>query len=131
VGSVGACDMVNFGSRDTVPAEFRDRRLHVHNAQVTLMRTTPEECTRVGQFIVARLNRMAGPVRFLLPLRGVSAIDTPGQPFHDAEADAALFAAIRSGWQPAPNRELVELDLHINDPAFAAAIVQNFRAIAN
>jgi uncharacterized protein (UPF0261 family) len=130
VGSVGAVDMVNFGAIDTVPAQFRDRRLHVHNAQVTLMRTTPEENRRIGEFIVSRLNRMEGPVRFLLPLGGVSAIDAPGQPFHDPEADAGLFEAIRSGWQPAPNRKLVEHDLHINDPRFAAALVANFRELS-
>lgn len=130
VGSVGAVDMVNFGGRETVPAQFAGRHFHVHNAQVTLMRTTPDENRRIGEFIVARLNRMEGPVRFLLPLRGVSAIDAPGQPFHDPAADAALFDAIRTGWQPAASRQLVELDTHINDPAFAAALVENFRAIA-
>jgi uncharacterized protein (UPF0261 family) len=131
VGSVGAVDMVNFGARETVPAQFADRRLHVHNAQVTLMRTTPEENRRIGEFIVSRLNRMPGPVRFLLPLRGVSAIDTPGQPFHDPEADATLFSAIRDGWQEAPNRRLLELDLHVNGPEFAAALVANLREVAS
>jgi uncharacterized protein (UPF0261 family) len=131
VGSVGAVDMVNFGASDTVPARFADRKLHVHNAQVTLMRTTADENRRIGEFIVSRLNRMEGPVRFLLPLRGVSAIDAPSQPFHDSEADAALFRAIRSGWQGAPNRQLIELDFHINDPEFAAALVANFRSISN
>jgi uncharacterized protein (UPF0261 family) len=130
VGSVGAVDMVNFGARDTVPAEFAGRKLHVHNAQVTLMRTTPEENRRIGAFIVSRLNRMNGPVRFLLPLRGVSAIDAAGQPFHDPDADTALFDTIRAGWQDAANRRLIELDLHINDPQFAAALVANFREIA-
>jgi len=130
VGSVGAVDMVNFGARDTVPAKFEGRKFHVHNAQVTLMRTTPDENRQIGEFIVSRLNRMEGSVRFLLPLRGVSAIDAPSQPFHDPEADAALFDAIRSGWKPAPNRQLVELDLHINDHAFAEALVQNFRQIS-
>lgn len=130
VGSVGAVDMVNFGARDTVPSQFQGRTLHVHNAQVTLMRTTPDENRQIGQFIVSRLNRMSGPVRFLLPLRGVSAIDAPGQPFHDPEADRVLFDTIRSGWHAAPNRQLVELDLHINDPEFAAALVANFREIS-
>ncbi|WP_423066212.1 Tm-1-like ATP-binding domain-containing protein [Devosia sp. CN2-171] len=130
VGSVGAVDMVNFGARETVPAQFRDRKLHVHNAQVTLMRTTPDENRRVGEFIVSRLNRMEGPVRFLLPLKGVSAIDAPGQPFHDPAADAVLFDTIRSGWQATPNRKLVELDLHINDPAFATTLVANFRELS-
>lgn len=130
VGSLGAVDMVNFGARETVPVQFAGRKLHVHNAQVTLMRTTPDENRRIGEFIVARLNRMEGPVRFLLPLGGVSAIDAPGQPFHDPVADAVVFDAIRSGWQEATNRQLIELDLHINDPAFAAALVEAFRDIA-
>jgi uncharacterized protein (UPF0261 family) len=130
VGSVGACDMVNFGARETVPARYADRTFHVHNAQVTLMRTTPEENRRIGAFIVERLNQMEGPVRFLLPLRGVSAIDAAGQPFRDTAANAALFDTIRDGWAAAANRQLIELDLHINDAAFAAALVENYRGIA-
>ena len=129
VGSVGACDMVNFGGRETVPARFEGRNLHVHNAQVTLMRTTAEENTAIGRWIVERLNRMDGPVRFLLPLKGISAIDAPGKPFHDPQADAALFVAIREGWAPAPHRKLLEIDAHINDAAFAVACVKVFRAI--
>jgi uncharacterized protein (UPF0261 family) len=130
VGSVGAVDMVNFGAHDTVPSPFRQRLLHVHNANVTLMRTTPEENRRIGEFIVERLNQMEGPARFLLPLGGVSALDAPGQAFHDPEADAALFSTIRNGWKPAANRQLIEVDAHINDPAFASALAENFRAIA-
>lgn len=129
VGSLGACDMVNFGGPDTVPLQFRDRKLHVHNAQVTLMRTTPGECAAIGRWIAERLNKMQGPVRFLLPLRGVSAIDAPGQVFHDPEADAALFEALRSTFIPAAHRQLIEIDSHINDSDFAEAAVQAFRAI--
>ncbi len=130
VGSVGACDMVNFGARDSVPAKFAARKFHIHNPHVTLMRTTAAENARIGAFIVERVNRMKGPVRFLLPLKGVSAIDAAGQPFHDRAADEALFAAIRQGWQPGRSRKLIELDLHINDPAFAAAAVKAFNGIA-
>lgn len=129
VGSVGAVDMVNFGARDTVPKTFEGRKFYIHNPQVTLMRTTPAENRAIGTWIVERLNRMTGPVRFLLPLKGVSAIDAAGQPFHDAEADAALFAAIRESWVPARNRKLIEVDAHINDPAFAAEAVKQFKAI--
>ncbi len=129
VGSVGAIDMVNFGARGTVPKTFEGRTFYIHNPQVTLMRTTPEENRAIGTWIVERLNRMTGPVRFLLPLKGVSAIDAVEQPFHDAEADAALFAAIREGWAVARNRKLVEVDAHINDPAFAAEAVKQFKAI--
>lgn len=129
VGSVGAVDMVNFGAKESVPAEFRDRRLHVHNPQVTLMRTTPEENRQIGAFIVEKLNRMDGAVRFLLPLQGVSAIDAPGQPFHDPAADEALFSTIRDGWLAAPNRQLIEVHAHINSREFAAALAANFRDI--
>lgn len=126
VGSVGACDMVNFGPRETVPAKYAARQFHVHNAHVTLMRTTPEENRAIGNFIVSRLNQMKGPVRFLLPLKGVSAIDAEGQVFHDPDADAALFDTIKQGWQKAENHELIEVDAHINDPAFATAAVAAF-----
>ncbi len=126
LGSVGAVDMVNFGALASVPEKFRDRRLHVHNAEITLMRTTADETRAIGRFIVERVNRMQGPVAFLLPLRGVSAIDRIGEAFYDPEADAALFDAIRAGWQAAPNRRLVEIDAHINDPAFAAEVLDAF-----
>lgn len=129
IGSVGAVDMVNFGARETVPPQFSGRNLYVHNAQVTLMRTTPAENRRIGEWIVARLNCMDGPVRFLLPLGGVSAIDAPNMPFHDPEADQALFEAIRSGWKKAANRKLVEVAANINDPKFAAEAVKQFRSI--
>ena len=131
VVSVGALDMVNFGPRESVPEKFSARKFHVHNAQVTLMRTTPEENRAAGTWIAERLNRCEGPVRFLLPLGGVSAIDAPGQPFHDPAADAALFDAIRATFREGPQRKLVELPHHINSPEFAAALVANFREIAS
>jgi uncharacterized protein (UPF0261 family) len=130
VGSVGAVDMVNFGGRETVPPQFAGRNLYIHNPQVTLMRTTPDENRAIGTWIVERINRMAGPVRFLLPLQGVSAINAPGMPFHDPAANHALFDAIRAGWVAAPNRKLIEIDAHINDPAFAEAAVHAFKEIA-
>jgi uncharacterized protein (UPF0261 family) len=129
VGSVGAVDMVNFGAKDTVPARYAGRNLYVHNPQVTLMRTTPEENRAIGRFIAERLNRMEGPVRFLLPLGGVSAIDVPGMPFHDPAADAALFETIRGGFAPAPNRKLIEVEAPINDRAFVDAVLTAFREI--
>ncbi len=129
VGSVGAVDMVNFGARDTVPPHYALRKLHVHNAHITLMRTTSAENTAIGEFIVSRLNAIPGPVRFLLPLKGVSSIDAEGQVFHDPEADAALFNAIRKGWRKTDNHCLIEVDAHINEPAFANAVVEAFHAI--
>jgi uncharacterized protein (UPF0261 family) len=120
---------VNFGARETVPQKFEGRLFHIHNPQVTLMRTTLEENSAIGAWIVERINRMEGPVRFLLPLRGVSAIDAEGQPFHDPDADQALFEAIRNNWMAAPNRKLIEIDAHINDQVFAAEVVKQFHAI--
>jgi uncharacterized protein (UPF0261 family) len=129
VGSCGALDMVNFWAVDTVPAKFRGRNLYKHNDNVTLMRTTPEECRAIGEFIVAKLNRMEGPVRFVIPEGGVSALDAPGKPFWDPAADRALFAAIESKFRAAPNRRLVKSPLHINDPAFAELLVQQLHEV--
>ncbi len=130
VGSCGALDMVNFGPFDSVPERFRSRRLVRHNATVTLMRTTADECRAIGEFIVAKLNAMSGPVRFLIPEGGVSALDKPGQAFHDPQADAVLFDAIERGFRPGADRRLQRLPLHINDEAFADALVAAWREIA-
>jgi len=129
VGAVGALDMVNFGAPDTIPERHRGRKLHVHNPQVTLMRTTAEENDRIGRWIGERLNAMDGPVRFFLPEGGVSALDAPGQPFWDPEADAALFRALDRTVRQTGNRQLVRLRCNINEPEFAAATVAAFRAL--
>jgi len=131
VGSCGALDMVNFEAIDTVPQKFKHRNLYPHNPQVTLMRTTPEENRDIGRFIAAKLNQMEGPVRFLLPLKGVSLIDAPGKPFHDPAADRMLFETLEKEFRPGPNRRLIKLDMHINDPAFAKALVDQFLDITS
>ncbi|MEY4644165.1 MAG: hypothetical protein RLZZ596_996 [Pseudomonadota bacterium] len=130
VGSCGALDMVNFGPFESVPERFRGRRLYKHNPNVTLMRTTAEECRAIGEFIATKLNAMRGPVRFLLPLEGVSAIDRPGQPFHDPEADKVLFATIEQNFRVTTEHKLLRLPHHINDEAFANALVAAWREIA-
>jgi uncharacterized protein (UPF0261 family) len=122
VGSVGALDMVNWFAPGTIPERFRGRLFHPHNANVTLMRSTADELRQAGREIATRLNRAAGPVRLLLPLGGLSALDAPGQPFHDPEADAALFQCIRETFSPGPTHRLIEVPAHINDTAFAAAV---------
>jgi uncharacterized protein (UPF0261 family)/ABC-type branched-subunit amino acid transport system ATPase component len=123
VGSCGALDMVNFGAPDTLPERFKSRKFYRHNPNITLMRTSVDECIAIGEFIGAKLNAMQGPVRFLIPEGGVSAIDAPGQPFHDPEADRALFAAIERVFVPGINHKLLRLPFHINDDAFADALV--------
>src|SRR3954468_12498293 len=120
VVSVGALDMVNFGARETVPPRFADRNLYVHNPSVTLMRTTPDECRELGRRIAAKLSAARGPTVLFLPLRGVSVIDADGQPFHDPEADAALFDALRAG--AGERVEVIEMDCNLNDAAFAEAM---------
>ncbi len=130
VGSCGALDMVNFGAMETVPEKYRDRTFHVHNPNVTLMRTTAAENRAMGEWIGARLNACAGPVRFLIPEKGVSLIDAPGMPFHDPDADAALFEALERTVEETGARRLIRLPLHINDADFAAALVESWHEIA-
>jgi len=129
VGSCGALDMANFGAWDTVPERFKGRRLYRHNANVTLMRTTVDENRAIGEFLAAKLNAMRGPVRFLIPEGGVSAIDKPGQPFHDPEADRVLFATLEQHFRPGHDRRLQRVPLHINDEAFADALVTAWHEI--
>jgi uncharacterized protein (UPF0261 family) len=118
--SLGAVDMVNFGSLASVPERFKDRNLYAHNESVTLMRTTPEECAEIGRRIAAKLSAATGPTALFLPLRGVSMIATEGGPFYDAAADAALLTAVRDGI--GDNVELFEMDCDINDESFADAM---------
>ncbi len=122
VVSTGALDMVNFGPEDSVPEEFRDRNLHVHNPQVTLMRTTPEECAELGSIVAEKLSAATGETALALPLEGVSMLSVEGEEFYDPEADAALFEALREGVDE--NVELLELETDINDETFARTIAE-------
>jgi uncharacterized protein (UPF0261 family) len=129
VGSCGALDMVNFGAIETVPSPFKGRNLYVHNPQVTLMRTTPEENARMGVWIGERLNLCEGPVRFLLPEGGVSVLDAPGMAFHDPAANAALFAALEETVVQSARRRLIRVPYAINDPLFTDALLAEYRAV--
>jgi uncharacterized protein (UPF0261 family) len=115
----GCLDMVNFGGRATVPEKFRDRLFYQHNPQVTLMRTTPEECAELGKILAEKANRYTGLITFLIPKRAISVISATGQPFHSPDADRALFDAIKEHLNP--EIPLLEIDAEINDPEFASA----------
>jgi uncharacterized protein (UPF0261 family) len=112
---------------DTVPPQFKDRTLYKHNPNVTLMRTSTSECAELGRIIAEKLNQTTGPTALFIPLKGVSAIDKEGQPFYLPEADKALFDALRQNVRPPV--EVVELDMHINDPAFAEAMAGRLLAM--
>jgi uncharacterized protein (UPF0261 family) len=128
----GCLDMVNFGERQSVPQKFAARTFYEHNPQVTLMRTTPEECEALGRMLAEKVNASTGLVSVLLPRRGISVISAAGGPFHDPAADAALFSAIENGLRIGVPCE--SLDCDINDPAFAQACVEallaNIQAMA-
>jgi len=115
----GCLDMVNFHGPETVPVKFKGRNFYQHNPQVTLMRTTPEECAQLGGIIAGKLNVSKGPVTVLLPLKAISVISAPGQKFHDAGADKALFEALKSNLRK--GIEIIEMDCAINDAPFAEA----------
>ncbi|MEM7430205.1 MAG: Tm-1-like ATP-binding domain-containing protein, partial [Pseudomonadota bacterium] len=129
IGSCGALDMVNFNAPDTVPERYRGRNLYEHNPQITLMRTTAEENTRMGRWIGERLNQMTAPVRFFIPEGGVSLLDAPGMAFHDPEADNALFTALEQTVRQTGTRQLIRLPYNVNDPQFSAAVVEAFRLL--
>jgi uncharacterized protein (UPF0261 family) len=115
----GCLDMVNFGEPATVPSQFAGRTFYHHNPQVTLMRTTPEECTELGRILAEKVNAYRGPVTVMLPLRAISIISAAGQPFYDAAADKALFDSIKANLRP--EIPVVEMDCEINAPEFSQA----------
>ncbi|MCB9950170.1 MAG: Tm-1-like ATP-binding domain-containing protein [Planctomycetaceae bacterium] len=127
--SLGAVDMVNFGGRETVPEKFEGRQFHVHNAQVTLMRTTPEENRQIARWITTKLNRATTPVTVVVPEGGVSALDAPGEAFHNPEASEALFSELRATLQQDSVRKLVFAPHHINDPEFAQLLLDEFHVL--
>ena len=117
----GCLDMVNFGEPTSVPRHYQGRRFYQHNPQVTLMRTTPEECLQLGRILAEKINASTGPTTVLLPLGGISVISESGGPFHDPQADATLFNAISQNLRPGIAQQF--LDCTINDPRYAAACV--------
>ena len=118
VVSVGALDMVNFGPIDTIPEKFKSRNLYKHNPTVTLMRTTVEENIKFGQKIAEKLNASFGKTVLILPLKGVSMIDAPGQPFYGSKEDEALFDTLKNNIDK-DKVNIVEMDNNINEKAFA------------
>lgn len=122
VVSTGALDMVNFGPRESVPTEFDDRLFHIHNPQVTLMRTTPDENAELGGIIGEKLNAASGQTALALPLGGVSMLDVEGEDFHDPDADTALFDVLRATIDD--DIDLMEMETDINDDAFAEAMAE-------
>ncbi|QHM72368.1 Tm-1-like ATP-binding domain-containing protein [Mixta intestinalis] len=129
VVSCGALDMVNFGHPASVPEKYADRLFYYHNAQVTLMRTTPEENRAMAKWIAAKLNRCEGEVRFLIPEGGFSALDAPGMPFWAPEANEAFIATLEAELIQNHKRKIIRLPYNINDPKFADIAVQTFRTI--
>jgi uncharacterized protein (UPF0261 family) len=114
--------MVNFYGPESVPAKFQGRNFYQHNPQVTLMRTTSEECARLGAILAEKLNASRGPVSVLIPRRAISVISAPGKPFHDPAADSALFDNLKAHLRK--DIPVIEMDCEINDPAFAEACAQ-------
>lgn len=113
----GCLDMVNFGARETVPAQFEGRKFYIHNPQVTLMRTNAEECAQLGKILAQKANAYAAPITVMIPEKAISIISAEGQAFHDPTADQSLFDAIRQNCQV----PLISLAETINSPVFARA----------
>lgn len=129
IGSCGALDMVNFWAPETIPDRYRGRLFHVHNANVTLMRTTATELEAIAAWIAGKLNTSKGPVRLLLPEGGVSMLDAPGQSFHDPAADQALFAAFERHFVITAAHRLIRVPQHINDAGFVAEVERHVREL--
>jgi uncharacterized protein (UPF0261 family) len=113
----GCLDMVNFGERASVPAKFEGRNFYIHNPQITLMRTTADECRQLGEIVAKKANAYQAGTAIMIPRKAISVISAAGQPFHDAAADEALFSALKTNAKV----PVQEFDLAINDKEFAQA----------
>lgn len=118
----GCLDMVNFGPPESVPEKFAGRNFYVHNPQVTLMRTSPEECAELGRILARKVNAYSAPVTVLIPRQAISVIGAEGQPFHDPRADEMLFESLMEELRA--GIPVVSMDCEINDPAFARACTE-------
>jgi len=127
VVSVGALDGFTFEDRAAIPNEYRTRKMFVNNAKFTRVRSSSEECSRVGEIVAKKLNASRGPVTLIIPRKGLSHISKPGSPLEDPVADEALFESIRTHIDP-KKVCLIERDEHINEPEFAAALVDALHA---
>jgi uncharacterized protein (UPF0261 family) len=128
----GCVDMANFRARVDMPKEYQSRLLYEWNPNVTLMRTNVEENRTMGERIARAANASTGPVAVLIPLGGVSQLDSPGGMFWDPEADGACFTAIKENLNP--GIPFIEMDNNINDPEFAekaVALLLEMLPIAN
>ncbi|XP_075655475.1 toMV susceptible protein tm-1(GCR26) isoform X2 [Castanea sativa] len=128
--SVGALDMVNFGAKDTIPSNFQQRKIHEHNKQVSLMRTTPDENKRSAEFIANKLNKSSSKICVCLPQKGISALDMQGMPFYDLEATNTLITELQRLIQTNEDRQVKLYPCHINDSEFANALVDSFLEIS-
>ncbi|MBC3216972.1 Tm-1-like ATP-binding domain-containing protein [Serratia fonticola] len=129
VGSAGALDMINFSGRDSIPERYAHRQFVEHNAQVTLMRTTPEENYQLGVWIGNKLNHCNGPVRFIIPEGGFSALDAPGQPFFDPQARQAFAEGLESTVTQTAQRQIIKTPHHINAPEFSSLVIAQFQDV--
>ncbi|TYH44626.1 hypothetical protein ES332_D11G208400v1 [Gossypium tomentosum] len=137
--SVGALDMVNFGAKDTIPSHFQQRKIHIHNAQVSLMRTTVDENKKFAAFIADKLNKSSSKIVVCLPQKGVSALDASEKPFYDPEATGTLLNELQRLIlnelqrliQINEVRQVKTYPYHINDPEFAKALVDSFMEICS
>jgi uncharacterized protein (UPF0261 family) len=125
----GCVDMANFWGVESVPERYRQRNLYRWNPNVTLLRTNVEENRRIGEMIAAAANLATGPVAILLPLRGVSMLDSEGNRFWDPAADRACFEAIKSN--AGGHVRIIEVDANINDPAFSSLVAETLLEMLN
>lgn len=120
----GATDIRLYGVGADLPEALRKRACVQHTPTHTHVRTSAEEMSGVGHFIAERLNAGRGPRALLIPLRGFSMLNRAGSALYDEPANMAFTEAVRR--ELSPGVERIELDLHINDAAFAEAAVDTF-----
>jgi uncharacterized protein (UPF0261 family) len=120
----GCVDFFAVGPADTIPEKWRDRQKYYHNPAYTLIRPTHEEMRTIGEMFCRKLNAAQGPVRVILPLRGMSIGGLEGGTTHDPEGDRILFETLKQGLKK--GIPVIEMDCDVNAPALAEKVVEEF-----
>ncbi len=123
----GGLDIITLRELESVPQIYRNQPYVKHNPHITLVRLTADQMVRVADVMVARLNQAAAPVIVAIPKGGFSFYNKDGLHFRDIEADAAFIQTLKAGLKP--EIEICELDGHVNDAVFIAAILSLFERL--
>ena len=127
----GCADIVLYGPVENIPSEILERKHVIHNPIHTHVKATYEQMLELGRFISGRVSQSKGYATVLVPQQGFSQLNRAGGPIYEPESDRGFLEGLKEGFQqaPSPRATIKVLDMHINDPEFADAAVDELHGL--